>query len=159
MLNYDWGLITDKEHDFLLYHSLTKIWHCLPAGWSGECELSVWWRECGHHIWRAVKKNPSFKRGSSWLVAWGNHVYALPRSPTGTCLYLSKELLNLWVNFNRIRRGQGTDTRDKLQLPFEDRGLRKRERPDSAFREEGWQWKVHFSLNNGELTPWSNIKK
>lgn len=40
MLNYDWGLITDKEHDFLPYHSLTKTW---LITWSGTVsQLGGW---------------------------------------------------------------------------------------------------------------------
>lgn len=52
-------------------------------------------------------------------------------------LYLSQELLNLGINFNRIRRGQGIDPRDKLQLSFEDRGLQKRDLIVSSVRKGG----------------------
>lgn len=63
-----------------------------------------------------------------------NYISTLLWSHIYTSLYLSQELLDLIVCFNRIRWGQGTDSRDKLRLSFEDRGLQRRDLIMSSMR-------------------------
>lgn len=92
------------------------------------------------------KRTPHSKEAVlSWLPEKMRFMFAcLHRHPS---LCFSQELLNLGDNFDRIRWGQGTDPRDKLQLSFEDRGAPEK-RPDSVFSKERWQWKspCHWTI-------------
>ena len=140
MFNYDYG---HEERDFFPYHSLTKTW---LITWPGTLsQLGGWvsmsWVSGDGDVvtmsegqWKRIPH--SEEAALSWLPEEMTFMLCHVHMYTQACIFPR----NFWtwgVNFNRIRRGQGTDPTDKLQRSLEDRRLQKRDLIVSSVRKGG----------------------